>query len=836
MFKKIVAYTLIVSILCETWAFAAPPAQLPQSSDQLTYTQATEQLDRFMKTVEELRSTIDRSQFDLDALLDKLDYDPEQIIRFVTDEIAFEQYPGVLRGAQGTLMSRAGNALDQSVMLAKLLKDAGVDARIARGTLSAEDANRLLDRMFLPRPPRQAPGDLKAMEELIRQAGGSRGQPGAEAAVSSSDPISEFGDQQKDLHITAQRITADFQDRLKAAGIALGDRDSGHKLVTEARDYFWVEYRLAASGPWETAHPAFGDDASPDVQKTATIQDSIPPELQQRVRFDVEIEQQLNGRLTRKKVMSGWERPAANLIGVQMSYTNVPSGVEHAADFADPKEVARKSNFFIPVFNGSVPPGAQFFDLDGVTIPPEAASSPASGVFKQVGEKTEAAASALSGLGATSAPGEKQADIRSLSGVWLTYTLIVPGEAEKSIRRTLFDPIGSDRRKGTQLVGAASELDAVQATLALAHRVTFMVSPCDYPDAYTLDRGLEQLLHARLLWQSLLELHYGRSAAEPSPEALKSAQRTPEFMLFPAIQKMLQNSSNLVSYVAIPSIIGSWSGLELDNDQLLKTFATDIVFQGRRTLHAGVDGPQPAVNEAMMGGIWATANERFAVLAGGLNDVTPVGAIDTLQSAQQNGVRMITISPKNPAAVTALDVPRTMKSSINAALAQGYAVVAPEHVAAGTFPGWWRVDPATGATLGMGSQGRGEEITADLIMRKIANAMITAVVMGGVGLAVCLYNGCEQSACVEEAFGNFLLGLFLGVFIQGMLLTSIMQDQVAAAAVAENASLVKLFKGLAESGERVLSKVEWFEAALRGRELAHIVHGGATGRCESESE
>ncbi|MFZ0544430.1 MAG: hypothetical protein WAM60_03270, partial [Candidatus Promineifilaceae bacterium] len=779
--------------------------------------------------IEELRSKIDRSQFDLDALLDKLDYDPDQIISFVTDEIAFEQYPGVLRGAQGTLMSRAGNALDQCILLATLLKNAGADARIARATLSQEDARRLLDRMFLPHPPRSPAGDLKAMEEVIGQAGGNGGEPGAESAASISDFFSEVGNQQKDFRATALQITADFQERLKAAGIALGDPEMSRKLVTEAQDYFWVEYRLTASGPWETVHPAFGKDASPNVQKMATIQDSIPQELQQRVRFDVEIEQQLNGQLTRKKVMATWERPTANLIGVQMSYASAPSGVEHAEDFADPSEVARKSNFFIPVFNGNVAPGAQFFDLDGVTIPPEAAGSPASGVFKQVGEKTESAASALSGLGAMSTPGEKQADIRSLTGAWLTYTLIAPGENEKSIRRTLFDPVGTDRRKGDHIVGSVGVLDPVQATLALAQRVTFMVSPCDYPDAYILDRGLEQLLHARLMWQTLLDLQYGKSTAEASQDAWKSAQKSPEFMLFPIIQAFLHNSPNMVSYVATPSIIGSWSGISSENDQLSEFFATDIVYQGRRTLQAGADGPQAAVNEAMMSGIWASVNERFAALAGGLNSVTPVGAIDTLRSAKQNAVRMVVITPKNQAAVSSLNVPKTMRSSIHAALTQGYAVVTPERVAAGMFPGWWRVDPLTGATLGMGPQGRGVELTMEVLFNKFLNVLILATSIALNGVAICIRNGCEHSVCFTEAVKGWLSGMFLGVVLELLL-------PIEFALVGEPKLFPKVFPLIVNAAEKAHAWAETGHNAMHVIEWGEHAYQAATGECPSESE
>src|SRR5690606_12112593 len=95
----------------------------------------------------DVRRTLDRAAFDVETLLDSLDYDAEKIVDFVRHEIAFEQYLGLLRGPEGTLASRSGNALDQAVLLAKLLREAGHDARIARATLDERQARALLEQM-----------------------------------------------------------------------------------------------------------------------------------------------------------------------------------------------------------------------------------------------------------------------------------------------------------------------------------------------------------------------------------------------------------------------------------------------------------------------------------------------------------------------------------------------------------------------------------------------------------------------------------------------------------------------------------------------------------------
>ena len=59
-----------------------------------------------------------------------LDYEAEFILDYVSNDIAFQPYEGVLRGVAGTLRARAGNSLDQSILLASVLKSAGYDARV----------------------------------------------------------------------------------------------------------------------------------------------------------------------------------------------------------------------------------------------------------------------------------------------------------------------------------------------------------------------------------------------------------------------------------------------------------------------------------------------------------------------------------------------------------------------------------------------------------------------------------------------------------------------------------------------------------------------------------
>ena len=839
MLRKIVAIAVLLAFTWQPLALAMPAPQQPPA--KLTYEQAVARLDRFMKLIEELRSHIDRSQFDLDALIEKLDYDPETIIHFVTDEIAFEQYPGLLRGAKGTLMSRAGNALDQAVLLATLLKNAGADARILRGTLSPADARQLLDRMFLPRPPRPAIGDQQAIDAVMAKVTGAVVSKQT-ASKDLADSINEMQTGREASYRTAQQTGEDFQRRLKAAGIALGDPDMPRKLTAEAQDYFWVEYRLGAAGPWEAAHPAFGTDQAPAVQRSQTVEDSVPQELQQRVRFEVEIEQQTNGRLTRKKVMSGWERPAANLIGLQMRYANVPSGLSPEAGFQNPDEMARKTEFFAPVFNGQLAPHAQLFDLDGVTAPPIVGTSPALGVVKQVGQKAAAATEALSALGAKQ--GATKRPVRSLTGAWFVYTLITSGGREKPVRRTLYDAIGDEQRRAGFLTDSLIEPDRTEVTLNLARGVTFMVSPCDYPPAYIVDRVLSQLVGLRQVWEAGLRARYGRNDSTSVEAALNAATTSPEFALFPAIAGGVPTDRDLVSYEAEPTIVSTWSEARLSQGRASIRSAVDVVAQGRRILRMAPVGPLPAVGAAMMAGVWTTEAEQLVPLPANLPEAGHVGALHMLEDARRARVQLRAIAPNDILAADQLALPAIVKSSMKKALSEGYAVIAPERLSEEISPGWWRVAPQSGQTLGMGPQGRGTEITEYLKQFMIAAAI--AFVLSRVEYHLCISKGCEKAECTKAATHSLWMGVFIGatvalagavVFVAapalpGVALAVSALDLSEASTLELYRIISELTKILREGGEIIEGVHSFVEQVVHPTEAYKVVAEGLYGECE----
>ena len=254
IFRKIVSYLVILSLSLSPLSAYPSPSTTQKNKD---YKEAITKVDELMELVIELRNQIDRSQFAIDALLEKLDFDNEKIIKFVTDDIYFEQYPGLLRGAQGTLMSRAGNALDQSVLLASLLRDAGFEARIARASLPEINAKALLNKMTTARTPVPPFANQKGISEVLKKMALLTGTSESDITSQLSRTFNQPQIDSLEVYKNAQADKDFILSKLTEAGITLGNANIKDDLVSEATDYYWVQYRVGSSQSWVDEHPVF---------------------------------------------------------------------------------------------------------------------------------------------------------------------------------------------------------------------------------------------------------------------------------------------------------------------------------------------------------------------------------------------------------------------------------------------------------------------------------------------------------------------------------------------------------------------------------------------------
>ncbi len=151
--------------------------------------------------------------------------DPAQIFAFVRDQIGYESYKGSLRGARGTLWSKAGNSLDKASLLVALLRASNIPAQYVQGTLSDALSKQLILSMF--------PSPLRVVGCL---------DPGTQAADPANDPT----------------------------------------LLAETEEHFWVQF---GTGSLQDADPTF---PSAQVGQTFTTAlgtfTEVPDSLRHKVR------------------------------------------------------------------------------------------------------------------------------------------------------------------------------------------------------------------------------------------------------------------------------------------------------------------------------------------------------------------------------------------------------------------------------------------------------------------------------------------------------------------------------------------------------------------------
>jgi hypothetical protein len=698
----------------------------------------------------DVRRTVDRAAFDIETLLDSLDYDADKIVDFVRNDIAFEQYPGALRGVEGTLASRSGNALDQAVLLAKLLREAGHDARIARGTLNEQQAQALLEQM--QRDYRAPPpiGDAEAAFRAYVEHGAVKAtDSNARAAVKELfEPLPVVADAAR----AEAGAMADFiRKQLGAKGVKLGKGGGGETLLQEARDYFWVQSREKAASPWQDLHPAFENDRKlAGLKFASTFGDKVPQELLHRLRIRLFAERWNSGALEVFPVSDAWERPVANLWHTPITVGVIPNTLLNVAGSApDIDRIVEKAEFFVPVLMDEVAPGAVFFDSYGNLIDPMAASAPGAGLFASIQGAFGQAMGRLD-------PGKS---LPSVSAQWTEFTLIAPGGAEQTYRRATFDRIGAAARaKG------APPADLKPATPAqlrpLLERQTVMLNVGATSRALAIDRSLKHIEDSMAALVTITRAidRSGKFTAPPA-NAKVSAAWPGQMTLYAKLDEAAAVSAKHRIYRSAPALVIHRSALLAESGVLE---GIDIVTNPRRAVRrAGAPVLDPGVLVDV--GVLETQSEGTVLN----QDGKVLNTALAFEQARSQGHAAVLVMPGDalPALAASADSLQHMRND----LANGYAVITPSAEAGLARLGWWRVDPATGETLGMLADGRGSAITEALVTysNAISQAFLVVGLMGCVSDAHRGGNkpggGGRAACCLASNFLLFGVGWLGGV-------------------------------------------------------------------------
>jgi hypothetical protein len=284
-------------------AGTAPPEVPPPTAEEFAQSgkalfgqkDAVAAAEEFVRVAEQELNGPGADPSDIGARAATLGRDVGKIFAFMRDEVSLEPYAGVLRGPRGTLAAGAGNALDRALLARELLRAAGVESRLVSGTLSASQADTLLERFFsaATRPAVSGAGN-RATAESTRDAAArevaakASVPPDALAAVvrragQRSDVFSWKADEQR-------AASLDFLSGQLRKGGLLAPRD-GQTVLALLRDrlkeHSWLEIK-DASGAWTAFDPAFADARPGSAPASAPV--AMPePDPDRFHRFEIQV-------------------------------------------------------------------------------------------------------------------------------------------------------------------------------------------------------------------------------------------------------------------------------------------------------------------------------------------------------------------------------------------------------------------------------------------------------------------------------------------------------------------------------------------------------------------
>lgn len=643
----------------------------------LTPQQRLAALDIGLKSLEDADRGALRDRWDPEYLAQRFTPDPQLIYDWVRQNTIWVPYRGVLRGPAGVLMDRLGNSLDRSLLLADLLKRTGRTVRLARGELSRDAAltqlaRRLTETAAAADQEEPAAGDLASdISDLSREyqvdpaaVTGSLLQP-AEALASAFVELDRRSSEQSARLLAAvprPDVRAEWRARFESALRAIQD----HWWVQLRDEDRWLDLDLFHDGA------RFGGSAA-TAGETFEVND-LPASLYHDVVIRIVTARQRPGSTARGLVLEHALRPL-DVLGQQVTIQFLPTRWPEPA----PESPAALRTAFL-----------QQEDWAAALVVGDKVATEAA--FDVRGDR-QASSGGFGGLGAGSASifGQAGGQPMQLTGTWFEFEFRRPGEAPTTVRREVFD---FTDRGGAPLDEGAR----LARSLALMGRTEILPFGWEFAPDYVSHLAVRSLLENR----PALEAAAGAVDPASVPTGGVPARVTPPVSPLYMIALARFEWSRVGRYVFNDRInlLARHTVLLADADGISARSVTDIV-----------------ANEV---GVGLDARDGFAVrVEQGVTDTNAEALLGfgkplagNTADAYAGATGWTTL--RSAADAEGIQLGSAAKRHLAADLEAGRLAVAPRApvaTAAGTFSGWWRVDPATGDTLGIASNGRGQAVT-----------------------------------------------------------------------------------------------------------------------------
>jgi len=753
--------------------------------------EAAQQLERLFSALEAVAKEIPRDTFDMAAVVQKVGRDPIKLFAWVRDETYLVPYRGLLRGPTGVLMDRLGNSLDRAVLLHAMLGSIGQTVRLATGELTNEQASALLEKAR-PVPPDGVPAlsqpSSDSTETILRTF--AREQQADPATLRQA--IDKVALEQSRVREAVQnRVTQ--QTAAIAAAMGKPGRNQSQEnaqRVQAVRDHWWVEWQNGSS--WTALDPSLPEGAPGSTFTTAST--TLAPghfrdlgaDRLQRIQLRVMVETWNAGQVSEAAVLTRDLLPA-DLIGKSIVLRFVPVSsppdlklFQEKDPLAKLKETVLAQHEWVPILQIDGEDISRYTfndsgDLGDLTVAGSGqAALPVGGLGNSIG-------------GLLGGSRERKEPVKAPSGkhataVWIDYEIHSPGQAARTVRRDILDVLGPAARAIKPApVPTMTEFQRLQRGFALMGETDILPLVGNITPEFLDHMFVSSVLHNREVITAL-----SRPGATDTGTYSDLASR---LRLFPrqlydlALTRHAWSQFAGDTYLAGPNVLAHHKRVRIDESGHLTLLAALDIVVNRVAVRRGARAAsfdvqlQQGVLDTNVEAVLAAADCRGIEAAGICSRLHNTAEIF---SASHSKTPWLMVHGAADSEWRGADLPSDLRSRIERDLASGHVVMVPS----ARIPmelgkpalGWWRIDPLTGQTLGMGEEGWGQGAVERFLQENQEILTITAATTFTKAILIlCLtgannQNPCDQQRCAIMFLISMLtfgLGSAAGTVVSG---------------------------------------------------------------------
>lgn len=721
--------------------------------------------DRFARAEAELAETytairdglgmIREREFDVAARQRTIGETPDALLAWVRDNTSWVAYRGVLRGPRGTLMDGYGSHADRALLLAALLESAGREARIARAELPPAVVDRIKQRLTTPvaaRPADAAAGGPESEYEATADRLGIEVGEIRERVRQADREGREFDQRVNVRAETQKRALLDQIDWPLSSSV------DEQTLTAALADHWWVRVRV--DDGWQDLDPAWpdhgpGDRLADDVADTFWPED-IPNDAIHRLTVEIVAEQLERGRL-RENTALAHSMSATDLLGrtvvIDLHPMNLPGpqgllGGDRGYQPARLPARLREQDDWMPVITaGGAPEYDKRILADGRVV-----AMSATGQARMVEDASGMLGAILSdrrGNDETRSPPE-------LTAVFLRLTVSAPGVEPARHQRALMDVLGASRRKRSMRDFEMTDDQRAARAIGMLSSTEILAQANWWPVSYTMGHLLDGALRNRRA--ALGTVHaVRRDSAALMGKAIETLSASGVELVGLAHHRHARSPHRDAIVLTGLNLLSTIERMDLVDGEPAMTRGFDII---DNRIDVRTRDRDEARQIRLSQGVLDTALEAELLRAG---DGARNTSIEFARALEAGSAWRLVDAAGLPA-----ELEPDLAAHIERALAAGDRIVMPV-AGASSRPGWWRIDPVTGTTLGMGPDGRGQMTEQILVlMNSIDNAASAVATVQAVWNCVLTRPSSRgMQCCIVKTGGMVAANATLGKLADG---------------------------------------------------------------------